>query len=384
MRNKNFLIFLCLIFATSYAYAAKVTPVRFDVSIAPGASKEFVLNITGSKGEYNQNLMIYASDLFMNRNGALSFTRRESRISAVNWIKTETEEISLMEDQSKQIKFKISVPLGAKPGEYYAVVMVDPKEFTKVKDKDRALALQMKTRVAVVIILDVPGRIYQKDGEIVEVKVNGTDSLVSVISTFKNLGNIHLDVVGEGVIRSADGRMNYGKFLFKAPGSSQKEAFVFPDAMRDFEGVLERPLPKGEYLVDVSFDFGYEFKKAKQSTKFSIERELSIDEDENEFLALVSKELKLQIPEGGRRTEIIKITNTDYRPIKVDVVSDAWVKFSPNNLILKPGEVRNVMATISVPSYEGNEKESTVTLKTDRGMDSQIKILAFKEKEKEN
>lgn len=378
--KKRLLIFLGLIALVICANASKVVPVRFDTSISPGGSKEFTLNINGTKGEYNQSLLIYASDLFMHRNGALSFTRRESGISAVEWIKIDTEKISLFEGQSKKVKFKISVPYNAKPGEYYAVIMVDPENFTKVKDKDKAVSLLMKTRVSVVIILDVPGRNYEKKGEVVETKVNVTDSVTQIISTFKNTGNIHLDISGEGIVRSDDGRINYGRFTLKAPGSSKEKAFIFPGAMRDFVGVFDRQLPKGEYLVDISFDYGYQFKKAEQSQKFVVKRGFSSNENKNEFLSLESKELNLQIPEGGRRTQVIRVTNIDYRPLNINILSDNWIEVIPNNLNLKPGEVRNVMAIVSVSKYENDQKESIITLKTDRGMGSQIKVLVSSNK----
>jgi hypothetical protein len=311
----------------------------------------------------------------MSRTGALSFDIIEnSKNSAVKWIKMERDKLSLLEDQSKEVKFKVSIPSNATPGEYYAVIMVEPEIFTDVKDKKNPVMLQMKTRVAVVIVLDVPGRMYEKKGEVNGVKVIETDSLVKITSAFNNTGDIHLDVTSEATIRSIDGKINYGKFKLKALSSSKDDAFVFPGAIRDFEGVIDRQLPKGEYIAEVSYNYGYEFKKARLNQKFSIKRTSSLKEDEIEFLSLESKELKLSIPAGAMRTQALKITNVDYRPINVVVESNDWIKINPKSFSLKPGEVRNIQVVISVSEYKDPIKKANIVLRTDRGKSTKILV----------
>jgi len=358
------------------ANAVKVSPVRFDESIARGASKDFVLNLTGSKGSYNQDLLIYPSDLYMSRNGALSFDSiKDSKNSCVKWIKIEKSQISLLEDQTVKLKFKISIPSNASPGEYYAVIMVEPEKFSDVKDKNKPIMLKMKSRVAVVFVLQVPGRSYEKKGEIAEVKILQTDSLVKISSAFQNSGDIHLDVKSEATIRSADGKMTFGTFPLKALSNSKDEAFVFPGAIRDFEGVLKRPLPTGDYLAEVSYNYGYDFRKARKIQKFSINRKVPLDEKNAEFVSLEPKEIRLLVPKGGRRMQVVKITNTDYRSLNVSVAANDWASIAPNNLSLKPGEVRNVMLTL-VPMYDQSQnKETVVSFKADRGKATNMKVF---------
>lgn len=380
--------FLLLILFIGYANAAKVAPVRFDLSIPRGQTQEFVLNLMGSVGEKNQNLVVYPSDFSMARNGALCFDLiKDSKNSAVKWIKISENKLTLVENQERKVSFKISVPFEALPGEYYAVVMVEPEFFTKVKDKgNKPVVLNMKTRVAVVITIEVPGRIYEKKGEVSEIRVLETENLIKITSAFSNTSDIHLDVSGKAIIRSADSRINYGEFEIKALSSSKNEAFIFPKSVRDFEGSLDRQLPTGEYLVEVVYSYG-DMKKSKKIEKFSINRKISIDEKDNEFLSLKNKEYNLYIPVNGRRTQVVSLTNTDYRDLNIDVViPDDWVKVTPNKLVLKPGEVRNIMFTISALSYneKSQMKESTVCFKTDRGKSSNLKfqITGVKEKGK--
>ncbi len=383
--TKTLLILFLAIFSVSKINAARVTPVRFDMSIAPGQSQEFTLNLSGSKGEYSQSLMVYITDLSMARNGAFGFERTESSSSAAKWIKLENQKMTLFENQTKPVKFQVSIPANATPGEYYCIIMVEPEKFTDLKDKVKPIMMQMKTRVAVAIILDVPGRVYEKKGEATEVHVLETENLLKISSTFKNSGNMHLDVIGEATIRSADGRISFGKFNLKASGSSKPKTFILPGAMRDFEGSLDRLLPSGEYRIDVSYNYGYDFKKATRSEKFTVVRKKPLKENAVELLALGTKDLKLLVPEGGRRTEVIKLTNLDYRPLAVEISADSEViSISPSKVVLKPGEVRNVMATVSIKKYDGEKKEGVITFKTERGLSSKIKVVALKNAEDPN
>lgn len=383
MKRKMLLCFALILFI-SCAYAAKVSPVRFDITIARGSSQEFKLNLIGSKGLYNQDLMIYPSDLSMNRIGALSFdTIPGKKNSCIKWIKMETNKISLLEEQSKELKFKISIPSNTAPGEYYAVIMIEPVVSFDIKDPKNPIVMHMKSRVAVVIVLDVPGRTYIKKGEVSDIKILETDSLIRISASFKNTGDIHLDALGEAIIRSVDSKTNYGKFNLRALGSPKDESFIFPEAIRDFEGVLNRQLPAGDYLAEVSFNYGYDFKKARQIARFSVKRKIEVNEDKAEFLRLNNQDLKLLIPQGGRRAQVVTVTNIDYRPLNVSITADDWVKVAPNNFILKPGEVRNIMLTMSVAEYDTSlKKEAVIQLKTDHGAGSEIKILVSGAKEK--
>ena len=377
--KRKMLICLMLILTVVSAFAVKVSPVRFDISVPRGSSKEFTLNVLGSKGLHTQDLMIYPSDLSMDRRGALSFDLTKSRNSAVKWIKLEISKLSLLEEQSKNIKFKVSIPSNVAPGEYYAVIMVEPEKFVNVRDKKNPVMLQMKTRVAIVVILDVPGRVYEKKGEITGLAViPPTEKYVKLSSSFKNTGNIHLDVTANGVIRSADSKINFGNFELRALASSKPEAFMFPDGTRNFEGILKRQLPAGDYLADVSYNYGYNFKKANKTIKFSIKRKSTINEKSAEFIGLESKEIKLSLPVGSTRTQLIKVTNTDYRPISVSTKSENWIQMRPETFDLKPGEVKNVQAIISVSEYKEAIKKANIVFKSDRGKASVISVYIYK------
>lgn len=373
--KRKLLFMVASLFIISYVYGVRVSPIRFDLKIAPGTSQEMTINISGSRGFASQDLMIYTSDLYMTRSGALLFDVRKSRNSCMDWIELETKRLSVFESEQKQVKFKVDIPYSATPGEYYAVIMVEPTEFSGVRDRTKPLVTQIKSRVAIVIVLDVPGRSYVKQGEIVDLKVLETDKLLKISSAFRNTGDIHLDVLAEATIRSEDGRVNYGKFDLNARASAKRAAFIFPDAIRDFEGGLERQLPAGNYMLEVSYDYGYKFRKANKKMPFTITRQGSVDESNDEFIALEDSKLSLAIPEGARRTEVVSVSNIDYRPLSIEVETPDWIRVVPKQLVLKPGESRNVMLIVSVDKYRDDQKKTAlINFKADRGKNSVLSL----------
>jgi len=374
MKKKIGLVFFFLMLA-NFANAFKVSPARLDLIINRGKTQEVVLILTGSQSVKPEILMVFPTDISMSQNGTLKFEQLKGfQYSAVSWIKFEQASYTLIENQKKELKFKISVPINADPGEYYSVVMVEPTEFSDVKAKDRPLKLQMKSRIAVVIVIDVPGRIYEKKGDALSASIQEENGKFKILSTFNNAGNIHLDVIGTASIRSKDGRTRFGQVKLLATGSPKEEAFIFPGNSRDFEGVLDKQLPKGEYVVDVMYDYGAKIKKAITSSNFSIFRETNEDESKNEFLSFASKNVEMVVPVGAMRTKVLKVSNTDYRPINVSIVSESWAEVEPKNLSLQPGESKNIRVAISIAKYIQPIMGTKIVFNPDRGMASEIGI----------
>jgi hypothetical protein len=400
-------ILLVILLIAPAAFAVKVSPVRFDLAINRGNSKTFVLNLTGTKGLHNQDLVIYPSDLAMYRNGALSFdsikvvsivdsisARVDSlkvkpaleipigslKNSAVKWIKIVTPQVSLLEGKKLPVNFKISVPSNATPGEYYAVIMVEPTKFTVTKDKKEPVKFEIKARVAVVVILNVPGRIYEKKGEALDLETSflKDDEGVKFTSAFKNSGNIHLDVTSAITVRNDKG-VSFGSFPIKAIGSPVEQAFVFPGATRDFEGFLYRPLPSGNYIAEIKYDYGYTFKKATKVKRFTFTRKVPVDETQAFFLSLESGGIDMSLPAFSTRTKVVRIVNNDYRPLTVEIKSDnSLADVNPKNLVLKPGEMRNIQLIIRTVEYVENVQKALLTFKPDRGLSLFMPVTIIK------
>lgn len=406
--KKQIILVVLLMMLVGFANAFKVSPVKLELSIPRGQTREIVLTLNGSNGTNIENLIIYPTDLSVSKTGVYTFQRIEnSKFSAVPWIKISDTKISLNEAQTKTLKFKISVPMDANPGEYYSIIMIEPEKDTRMKSREKPLAMDYKVRIGVVLILDVPGRIYAKIGKALSTEMipitpelirqikaetmNGKydnkhelfyalpdieklENKTLILGNFQNFGNTHLYVSGTAIIRSRDGRSSFGQTKLVAMGNTKEQVFTFPGDERYFIGVWEKQLPKGEYICDAMYDYGSSVTKAKASSDFSISRETNADESKNEYLVLDSKTAELKIPVGALRTKVVKVSNTDYRAINVSVESEDWIKVEPKNFTLQPGANRNIKTTISIAGYKQPIMETKITFRPDRGMPSELKI----------
>jgi len=406
--KKRIVLAIALMMLTNFANAFKVSPVKLELSISRGQTKEVILTLNGSKGANIENLMIYSTDLSISKTGVYIFQRIEnSKFSAAPWIKLSEMKISLNEAQKKELKFKISVPMDANPGEYYSIIMIEPEKDTRMKSKEKPLAMDYKVRIGVVLILDVPGRIYEKTGRALSTEmIPITPELIQqikpeamngkydskhelfyalpelekmanktlILGSFQNFGNTHLYVSGLAMIRSKDGRSSFGQTKLIAMGNAKEQVFTFPGDERYFVGVWDKQLPKGEYLCDVMYDYGNKVRKATASSGFFISRETNEDESKNEFLSFASKNVEMVVPVGAMRTKVLKVSNTDYRPINVSISSENWVEVEPKNISLQSGESKNVRVAISIAKYIQPIMETKIVFNPDRGMASEIKI----------
>jgi len=407
------LLFFCLSLA-NFANAFKVSPVKLELTIPKGQSRNVALTLYGTKGTNVENLLVYPTDLSISKTGVYAFKKiDDSKFSAASWIKLDEARFTLNEGQKKELKFKISVPLDTKPGEYYSIVMIEPVSATKIEVKDKPMAVYFKARIYVAIILNVPGRIYEKNGQVTSaemipiskelvqevknetIKDSYKDShqlfyalpnfeqfteKTLIVSTFRNLGNSHLFVSGVAIVRSEDGRTSFGQIKLLAMGNSKDETFTFPGDERNFIGVWDKKLPKGKYVADVTFDYGNKVRKATSRSTFSITREVSINENEAEFL-VVEKKVDIQVPVGALRTKVVKISNSDYRLINVTFVSDSWVRVEPQSLAIGSGQSKDVKLIVSNDGK--SPKKTTIIVKSDRGLASEI-VLSVNEKKPQN
>jgi len=376
------LVVIFLLMSVS-AFAFKATPVKFNSTIPKGKSQTLTLNFTGSKGSKAENLLIYPTDISMLRSGALQFCRRpEFNHSAVSWVSFDEEKMRLIGTEKKQLEFEIKVPRNATPGEYYVAIMNEPIEFINVKAENKPFMLKIKSRVAIVIIINVPGRNYEKKGDVFESKVKKDDGKIQIVSTFENQGNIHLNVTGKATIRSKDGRINFGEVgLSKISGKPGKEQFVFPKNLIDFHGTLDKKLPRGEYVVDISFDYGYDFKKAKDKVFFSIERGAEIDESKMNFISVQPEKLQVGLAKGMFRTKLIEVSSVYSENMKVSAeIEGDWLKVSPSTMTLRPAQKRTVKAIIKVPDDFEKRLSGKITFNPEKGKSIEIPVEIMTDK----
>ncbi len=368
-------------------FAFRVSPVKFDLTIPRGKSQVLTLNFTGSKGSTVENVTLYPTDISMLRNGNTKFIRRlEFEHSAVPWVSFDRENMRIIGTEKKQFDFEIHVPRNATPGEYYVAIINEPLERSTIKVKDEPLKIQMRSRVAIVIVLNVPGRNYKKEGSILESKVKEENGKINITSTFENEGNIHLDVTGKAIIRSKNGRTSYGEVALRKTGAQpNKKQFVFPKNLLDFHGAINKKLPAGDYVVDISFDYGYDFKKAKDQAFFTVERGAGVKESDMNFISVKPEKLRIALSKGMFRTKTMEISSFYGENMKISTeIEEEWLKISPSTIILRPGQKRTIKVIIKVPDDFEEKLSGKIVFNPEKGksIEMPVKIMShqlFKE-----
>lgn len=170
----TFILGILMVFLlTSNSFAFKVSPAIIDkVELARGQTGVANLTLIGSKRQ--EKIKIYPTDVRIDRDGNRNFEKFEDwKYSAREWIDVEAQTLTLSKNKAKKLEFKIKVPYMADPGQYYACIMIEPTEFTPVDQEIDGVntTLNTKSRIAVPIILTVPGREEKLDGDAVKVEV---------------------------------------------------------------------------------------------------------------------------------------------------------------------------------------------------------------------
>ena len=349
---KKVIILFLTIFVPNIIFAYKVQPLNYDLTLNRGESTELELTLTGSKQDGLEYLSIYLTDLSMARDGSLLFPINGGKYSAKDWIKLSDKRASLSYKKGLTYKFKVSVPYTAKPGEYYCTIMLDPDDVVQFDVTEKKVSVGKKSRVAVVVLIKVPGLTTPKDAKVLDSDFETGDKN-KISATLENLSIEHLKVSGTASVTSKDGTLGFGTVALITQYTKEGKTFVFPSSTIDFYGTLDRTLPSGEYVLEVSFDYGYYSKRATYKKDFFVKRDVPLDESKANFLELETNEIKMIVPPNSLRTKDISITNTDYRPITFKLTNDDWIKVKPSSpqITLKPGEKRWFRVVISISDY---------------------------------
>lgn len=371
-----FMSLVMILTLTSNCFAFRVSPAKIEgVTISKGKTGIGILHLRGSV--INEKTKIFPMDIIVDRRGNLNFERLEDwKYSCFSWIKLpEVRILTLTEGKTKELEFKIKVPYNAKPGEYYACIMVEPTEFTPIKGEIGGVTtvLNLKSRIAVPIIIEVPGRIRKLGGRVIDTSVGIGKEEIKVLATFQNMGNVIEEVRGNArIINKADKKI-YDVVTLKAlnPSAADGMGRVFPETLRDFEGIVKRPLPTGNYEIRVAFDYGLKVRKARARADFSVTQELAISLAELLTLATESELLEFQLKPGGMVMEGLEIINLDFQSLRVAISTFPekmpWLRIAQTKLNLRAGQSRKIRFRIKIPRDEKVERSAKIILTPERG-----------------
>jgi len=254
---------------SSRGWGFLISPSRLDIELSAGEEREFSLYLANPQERDNIGVKIYTEDFFVRRDGSLEFLRPGSlRWSCAEWITFEDTEVVLKPGEEKKIGGTIKVPKDASGGRY-ALVMVElvppgESENTKIRS-----GIRFSILVSALInpdelerALEIVGfEVYQEEKEATTVGENYKE--VRFLVSVENAGNVQVVAKGSVSVRNKAGRVEAIVPLLAGGGT------IFPVCIRDFNGVIPKPLPDGEYTAEaeVRYDEG---KSAKAEINFTL------------------------------------------------------------------------------------------------------------------
>jgi hypothetical protein len=361
------------------AWGFRVEPARLDLTINRGESPTVILTLRGSRDAGSEDILVYPTDVLMNRRGELDFKVIEgTKHTLIPWLSVGEKQLTVNENTVREYRFRISVPRDASPGEYYAMLMLEPARPNRIRDAKRPLELNVISRVAVPIIVNVPGRVYKKQGQLIDLKtIQREDGKVVAAGTYFNTGSIHLEVEGQVFIKTEDRKKVLATIPLRALNAPEKKGFILPDHMRDFEGISDRPLPlsKGRYFAEFSFDCGNFPRLDRGAIPFSVDKPLVIAEAKGPFFSLDPSKIQFKYTAGRPLTLPLKISNIGFASLRLAASGDAaWARISPSSFLLKSGETRDLSIVVSPSKDQKGVLKARFIFKADQGADLTLDI----------
>lgn len=391
MKRACFSIVLIILasFLTNQVMAFSLSPAYLELEIKRGESQTQILDVNND-GDGPILCQIAVSGFEVLSDGKQLFEAAIPDYSAAGWIEAKESEFEVSGKSSGKAEVTIAVPKTAQPGDYFACVFAQTQAPSKVKtSQSREVEIAVNCRLGCILQITVPGKNLFRKAEVGEVKakmplIENKEEGIKIFANLTNKCASHLDARGEVLIKNSANRI-FDKFVLQATGKNTKGvALIYPMGSREFSGVIQRPLPAGEYIAEVAFDYGYRTQKAKAEAKFTVSQE--VGENQKEFLTLTAEPnpLEAQMSSGALRALAIKVFNFDFEPLAVKATSQVpWIKVEPAEFTIGSGKEKSLSVTISVPANERIARVGKIILTPERGRSVAVDIVVLAPKERE-
>jgi P pilus assembly chaperone PapD len=255
------LIFAFVIIIDIKAFAAfVVTPMEFHLNTASSETT------TGSfwvrnRGEETIALKVYVGDFWIEPDGKEAFLEPGTiERSCSKWIEVSPEELELTPNESKLIRFNLSVPPG-KTGTFWAMIFVEQTNKPTIKTAQQGqqqfniLSFQ---RVGVRIFEETPDAV-KGEGKISQVNVvrGGKDEFIRVDLKIENNGEALLRCKGNVEIKNERGD--------RVENVQLDEFNCYPKASRIIPASFKTKLNPGQYTALAIIDYGAEYLVAGEA-----------------------------------------------------------------------------------------------------------------------
>jgi len=369
--------------ASAYEYSFALSPQLVELELLPGEKTKFSVLLVNESKTKNAQFLVYVSDLTEERSGDYKVVEPGvSSYSAASWIKVSSSDFVIGPGEGKEIMAEVTVPRGVVGGRYAVIVFeLVPEEKSK---EEKLGTLTLHHRMTTAVEISIKRRTAKRRAVISSLKVVsvredeklakfGKEALMFSAS-LKNEGNIHIFGEGTLTIRSKKRRRIRQVPLGGGRGT------VLPDTIVDFQSVLTRRLPPGDYIAEAVIKYAGS-RPAVAKLPFTISPEEVPITKAGSFKSMmeisfaVEPELiEMVAPPGSFRSMGLVVHNREDRPIYVEIYPRAMEYNSDGELILLPSAKGSYYCgdwlTINPSSFElppGEKKRLSISVKVPEG-----------------
>ena len=345
-----------------------VSPLKQELAVKPGEKATFKINVSNNKRsgtDTAQSARLEVMDVAVTEDGTLQFPKAGTfKNSASQWIRLGATEVTLDPGKSQAVECTITAP--ATPGEFYSAIIVTLGATGKTEQ-----GLTVVHRIASGVFVTVAGRTMTKEAKVArcelvrgEAPSPGVDSPPQppkIQALLLNTGLGRFDAAGKVSLADSQSRI-----VFTTPLVSKRPC-VFGGDRRLFEATLDKPLPAGQYVAQVEFDYQSPWAKARSRATVEIAAETAEllkamqkarQAKDDPPLQLEPARLSLSVPPGAFRSLKLQVKNTaqDAVPCTVSLVAEgdrpieaSWVAVQPPQFDAPKAGSRTLELSVRVP-----------------------------------
>jgi len=354
-----------------------VSPLQQWVEVKPGRTTTFSLIVSNTdRGAETVacNVIVDLLDFEVSPAGKLLFgPEYKHPRSALDWISFDENEFVLKPGESRDLNLKVSAPVNA-DGDYWVAAMV-----RLGNDKGEQKGVNIKLQTASGIFIHVARRNYIERATVIDGDVEIPDlSSVGDVSAEEASGDaveekakvlkVRAELKNDGLI----GFLARGKAYLYSDGfrriatiplhSSRRR--VLPDDSRWFTGIMDQPLPAGDYKLRIFFASDSKYRRTMtRDMEFSVSDENAVawmsdfvNNDSSETLGIEPQNIALQLNPGRLTAARFQVTNqtlgtilTNCRVEGEDASAD-WVEIKIGDFTLAPNGSRSTTCVVKVPA----------------------------------
>jgi len=229
--------------------SVEVSPLRFELQAGPGSNTTQAVTLNNSSKD-TVRIRARVTDWDLSRDGAPQFesAKEGGPFSATGWVRLAPPEQVLEPGKEGTVRFTLTVPAGTAPSGYRTGILFEFENAAADLVK-RKREVQFRSRVATLIYVNVgepPAAVDLND-----LRIRTAPEQTQIVAVLANTSKRNIRTKGTMTLFGADGK--------PAAQVPVPDVPLLPESEREVAIVAfntEKPLPPGEYRVEVKIDVG--------------------------------------------------------------------------------------------------------------------------------